>query len=92
MPDDAEFIAALTAFCRAEWEADPEFFRHLDFEQHLQLVLNSKNGLAEGFRWWHILNGRYPTFDEWEKPRPKLLSAPRPVPPAEEISEGERHA
>jgi hypothetical protein len=94
MADDAEFRAALIAFCRAEWESDPEFFGNIDFEQHLLFVLNSRgpNSDAEMFRWWHALYGRYPTFDELNKPRPKLLSAPRPVPPAEEISEGERHA
>jgi hypothetical protein len=92
MPDDAEFVAALTAFCREEFESDPEFFKNLSFEQHLQLVLNSETGWAKGFRVWHIMDGRYPTFDELNKPRPKLLPAPRPVPPAEEMSEGERHA
>ncbi len=65
MPDDAEFRAALIAFCHASREANPEFFESDEhFDGYVEHVLNSSRGWAEGFRVHHIMYGRYPTYAE----------------------------
>jgi len=74
--NDAEFRSALTAFLQVRRKAEEGFcVSDEEFEQYLDFAVHSKRGIAEGFRVFYEMQGRYPTFEEMFPP-----NAPRLIP------------